>query len=192
VAQDLTRPRMTKRRELCPESRFAPSKRTPSLITSENLKPQPFLAQAPNAPELPDSHRFVIPPRARLAVNAANPRDCGLQGQLHQPGMKSRDTGPIVPFGLSGQLLASPRQRAPRHTHKSAIAPPRSSPRIPPIARRGPAKSRPCSGTPQSSMHPDHFHAPGFAQERRAVDVNRPVTSLVRSCCDAGRAEHKP
>ena len=29
---------------------------------------------------------------------------------------------------------------------------------------------------------------PGFDHARRAVDVNRPVTFLVRSCCDAGRA----
>jgi hypothetical protein len=32
-----------------------------------------------------------------------------------------------------------------------------------------------------------NHYTPGFDPERRAVDVNRPVTSLVRSCCGAGR-----
>jgi hypothetical protein len=31
-------------------------------------------------------------------------------------------------------------------------------------------------------------NTPVFHPERRAVDVNRPVTSLVRSCCHTGRA----
>jgi hypothetical protein len=31
-------------------------------------------------------------------------------------------------------------------------------------------------------------NTPRFDHERRAVDVNRPVKSLVRSWCDAGRA----
>jgi hypothetical protein len=54
-----------KRCKLCRKSRFAPLKRTPSFFTAENLKPQPFLAQAQNAPELPD-HHFVLPARASL------------------------------------------------------------------------------------------------------------------------------
>jgi hypothetical protein len=33
-------------------------------------------------------------------------------------------------------------------------------------------------------------HTPSPDPERRAVDVNRPVTPLVRSCCDAGHAGH--
>jgi hypothetical protein len=47
-------------RELCTESRFAPSKRTPRFFTAENPKPPSFLAQAPNTPELADYDRFAL------------------------------------------------------------------------------------------------------------------------------------
>jgi hypothetical protein len=41
----------------------------------------------------------------------------------------------------------------------------------------------------QSAMHLARtVNTPGVDPERRAVDVNRPVTSLLRSCCGAGRA----
>ena len=99
--------------------------------------------------------------------------------------MKSRDTGPIVPFGLSGQLLAPPLKRAvrshvidvpgfacgstpertqrqttrTRDNHKFTIAPPRSTPRAPPLTRQGPVKSCPCRATTTSRMLNLAFHA---------------------------------
>jgi hypothetical protein len=52
-----------------------------------------------------------------------------------------------------------------------------------------------CGGTSarQGAMHLQRtINTPGCVPERRAVDVNQPVTSLVRSCCDAGSAGTHP
>jgi len=77
---------MTKRRELCPESRFAPSKRTPSFFSAEDLKPRPFLAQAQNTPELPDYCRFVIPGRSSC-------RAASLLRALHRSLLPNKNAG---------------------------------------------------------------------------------------------------
>jgi hypothetical protein len=104
---------MVNRREFCTSSRFAPSKRTPSFFTAKNLKPRPFLAQAPSpwsadpCPE-PSAYRcFTIsgqssageqPERLRDAVDRFSEPHCGcLRPPLLLPFAHSQPTHSAEP-----------------------------------------------------------------------------------------------
>jgi hypothetical protein len=114
-------------------------------------------------------------------------------GQTHSDASNPRGVRTALSHNYRCRLCRPTRHTPPTASHHHQNYDLSSSPhgtRTPILLQSATGNAGPLSDSDagQGAMHLERtVNTPVFHPERRAVDVNRPVTSLVRFCCGAGR-----